>query len=129
MMVALVTWAIAGCAGPTGTIMAVTAANAPTLAGTWQGSITDPAGKSFPATLTVRPDSTYMVQGGAFVAQGKAQPKDGHLQFVSTSTTGGLAVGERTGSAVLMDQGTGWAMIGSGQAPAGPFNFEFRKPK
>lgn len=128
VVVVLVAWAIAGCAVK-GTQKPVTAADAPLLRGVWQGDVTSPAGGSFPATLTVRPDGTYSTLAGAFSSTGKIELKDGYVQFVSTSTTGGLAVGERSGSAALMDRGASWGLVGSGHSQSGPFNFDFNKTK
>ena len=126
--VALVAWAIAGCAAG-GTVKSVTAADAGLLAGVWQGTLTTPGARSSFATLTVRPDGTYSNEAGGFSSTGKTGLKDGHVQFVSTSTTGGLEVGERAGTAVLMDRTTSWGLVGSGHSQAGPFNFDFSKPK
>jgi hypothetical protein len=39
------------------------------------------------------------------------------------------STGQRTGTGVVLDRGDTWAIIGSGQAAAGPYNFEFSKPK
>ena len=128
VVVVLVAWAIAGCAAG-GTVKPVTAADAGLLAGVWQGSVTYPAGGSSPATLTTRPDGTYSILAGAFSSTGKTELKDGHVNFVSTSQSGGLAVGERAGSAVLMDRTTSWGLVGSGHSQSGPFNFDFSKTK
>src|SRR5262245_22439720 len=95
-VIVVVTLAVAGCGtGGGGTVKAVTAADAPALAGVWQGYMLSTQGTSYPATLTVKPDGTYVVQGGALRGEGRAEPRDGHVQFVSTSTTGGMSVGER----------------------------------
>jgi hypothetical protein len=128
ILAVLVGLAMAGCV-TRGTVKQVTAADASLLPGVWQGAVTTPAGKSETATLTVRSDGTYTTQAGAFSSTGKTELKDGHLQFISTSATGAVAVGERSGSAVLMDRGRSWALVGSGHSSAGPFNFDFSKPK
>jgi len=122
---------IAGCAtaGSTGTVKAVTPADMRSLAGVWQGTMTGMGGGSIPATLTVEADGSYSARGGAYASQGKAEVKDGKIEFVTTQTSGVGAIGERTGSAVLMDRGDTWALVGSGRAPAGPFNFEVSKAK
>lgn len=122
---------VAACATGTGhgTVKSVTAADLPALAGVWQGSMTGTGGGSFPATLNVNPDGTYVLRGGAITAQGKAEAKDGQVEFVSTATSGVGAIGQRTGSAVVMDRGDTWGLVGSGRAPAGPYNFEFSKVK
>jgi hypothetical protein len=122
---------IAGCAtaGSTGTVKAVTPADMRWLAGVWQGTMTGMGGGSVPATLTVEADGGYTVRGGAYASQGKAEVKDGKLEFVTTQTSGVGAIGERTGSAVLMDRGDTWGLVGSGRAPAGPFNFDVSKVK
>jgi hypothetical protein len=130
-MIALVAGLMAACASGSrgGTVIYVIAADAPQLAGAWQGFMTGPSGGGIEAILNVRPDGTYTVQGGSLTSQGRAEPRDGHIQFVSSSTTGGMQVGERTGSAVLIDRGSSWGLVGSGRAPAGPYNFDFNKAK
>ena len=82
------------------------------------------------ATLTVRPDGTYTTDAGAFSSTGKIEIKDGSVQFFSTSGTGPLGTGDRSGTATLMDRGTSWGLEGFGRgAVAGPFNFDFSKAK
>jgi hypothetical protein len=130
-IIALFGLVIAGCAtaASTGTVKAVTPADMRSLAGVWQGTMTGMGGGSIPATLTVEADGSYSARGGAYASQGKAEVKDGKLEFVTTQTSGVGAIGERTGSAVLMDRGDTWGLVGSGRAPAGPFNFEVSKAK
>jgi hypothetical protein len=83
-----------------------------------------------PGTLTIRPNGTYTLEAGAFSSTGKADIKDGGIQFVSTGGTGALGAGERSGTAVLKDRTTRWGLEGSGRAAvAGPFNFDFSKGK
>ncbi len=61
---------------------------------------------------------------------GKAEIKDGFVQFLSTAGSGPTGAGDRSGSAVLMDRDTNWALVGSGHASTGgPFNFEFSQKK
>ena len=75
-------------------------------------------------------DGTYTMEAGAYSSAGKAEIKDGAVQFVSTSGTGGLGVGERSGTAVVKDRTTTWGLEGSGRGSvAGPFNFNFNKTK
>ena len=130
MMIVLVAGAIAGCASA-GTAKKLTAADAALLPGVWQGTINPPGGtRTVTGTLTIKPDGTYSTDAGAFSSSGKAEIKNGFVQFISTSGTGGLAVGERSGTAVLMDRGTTWGLSGSGSAEiAGPFSFDFSKTK
>jgi hypothetical protein len=99
------------------------------LTGTWQGTMIFPSGASWPATLKVYPNGTYATEAGAFTSEGKAQLKNGRLDFVTSYTSGGIAVDNRTGSASLVDQGTSWGLVGSGWADAGLYNFDFSKPK
>src|SRR5262245_12027175 len=75
-VIVLVAWVIGGCATGTGggTVRSVTAADGPMLAGVWQGYMAGTTGSSFPATLTVKPDGSYTVQGGAVTAEGQAIP-------------------------------------------------------
>ena len=128
-MVVLVAGLVAGCA-TSGTVKQVTAADAPQLTGTWQGNVYPAQGGGFPATVMVKSDGTYSTQGGAFLTSGKIEIKDGYVHFVSTSGTGPLAAGDRSGSATLMDRGTSWGLVGTGYASmSGPFNFDFNKAK
>jgi hypothetical protein len=137
-LVASVAWAMAGCGSTTlsspGTAKTVYASDLAMLAGTWQGTGKGATGDTMAATLRVNPDGTYSLQMGAWSAQGKAQVVDGALVFAATGGgtgrgEGAAAVGERTGTAVVMDEGDNWALIGSGRASTGPYNFAFRKPK
>jgi hypothetical protein len=83
-----------------------------------------------PASLTIRPDGTYTTNAGAFSSSGKAEIRDGFVQFMSTAGSGPMGAGDRAGSAVLMDRGSTWGLVGSGHAStAGPFNFDFSKAK
>jgi hypothetical protein len=130
-MVVLIVWTIAGCAASSGTEKKLTAADAGLLPGVWQGRMNPPGGTSMvPATLTIRPDGTYTTEAGAFSSTGKAEIKDGIVHFFSTSGTGALGPGERSGTAVLKDRTTSWGLEGSGRgAIAGPYNFDFSKAK
>jgi len=132
LIVALVTAAIAGCAGAGGmggTVVPVEPGDLAKLAGTWQGSMIFPSGASYPATLLVYPNGTYATEAGAFTSKGKAQLKNGRFDFITSYTSGGLAVDNRTGSATLVDKGTSGGLVGSGWADAGLYNFDFSKPK
>jgi hypothetical protein len=112
-----------------GTVVPVEPNDLAKLVGTWQGTMIFPSGASWPATLMVYPNGTYATEAGAFTSKGKAQLKNGRLDFVTSYTSGGLAVDNRTGSASLVDKGTAWGLVGSGWADAGLYNFDFSKPK
>lgn len=131
LMVAMVALTIAGCAGGGlgGRVVPVEPGDMAKLVGTWQGTMIFPSGASWPATLKVYPNGTYATEAGAFTSEGKAQLKNGKLDFVTSYTSGGLAVENRTGSASLVDQGTSWGLVGSRWADAGLYNFDFSKPK
>jgi hypothetical protein len=78
----------------------------------------------------IKPDGTYTSSGGAFLSEGKMQIVNGHIQFISTGGTGGMAASERSGSAVVMDRGNSWGLVGNGSSNvSGPFNFDFNKTK
>jgi hypothetical protein len=124
----LVAGLVAGCAS--GTVKKVTPADASLLTGTWAGNMYSGQAPATTATLTVRPDGTYTTQAGAFSSTGKAEIKDGYVHFMSTSGTGGLAAGDRAGSATLMDRGSSWGLVGNGYgSTGGPYNFDFSKAK
>ena len=133
VMAVLVAGVIAGCSatgGPAGTVKKLTPADAASLTGTWQGLISPPSGSNVQATLTVKPDGTYQTAAGAFSSTGKLEISDGNVLFMSTGGTGGLAAGQRSGSAVVMDRGSNWGLVGNGHAQmSGPFNFDFNKTK
>ena len=129
VMAVLVAGVIAGCSTG-GTVKQLTPADAPSLAGTWQGLISPPSGSNQSATLVVKPDGTYQTTAGAFSSTGKLEIVNGHVQFLSTGGTGGLATGSRSGSAVVMDRDRSWGLVGNGYAQqSGPFNFDFNKTK
>src|SRR5262245_20564083 len=124
LIVTLVVWAITGCASQ-GIQKKLTPADAALLPGTWGGTVNPPGTTGIvPASLTIRPDGTYSTEAGAYSSAGKAEIKDGFVQFFSTAGSGALGAGDRSGSAVLMDRDTTWALVGSGHASTGgPFNF------
>jgi hypothetical protein len=132
--IAIVTALIAGCAGRSvGTPRSLTDADRPMMAGTWQGTFVSSTGATLPATLLVNSDGTYTIQAGPSSSQGKAEIQDGNLVFVASSVAVGRgeagATGQRTGSAVVLDRGDTWGLVGSGRAAGGPYHFEFSKPK
>jgi len=130
LVIVLIASALAGCAS-SGTAKQLTAADAALLPGMWQGTVNPPGTTGMvPASLTIKPDGTYSTDAGAFSSFGKAEIKDGYVHFFSTSGTGSLAVGERSGTAVLMDRTTSWGLTGSGYSSVrGPYNFDFSKSK
>src|SRR5262245_41080086 len=87
-LVVLVAWAIAGCSTTTmssgGAVKALTTADMPMLAGTWQGTMSGSTGNSFAATAVVNTDGTYTLHGGPFQSQGKTAIRDGRLEFVAS---------------------------------------------
>ena len=133
VMAVLIAEVLAGCSstgGPAGTAKQLTPADAASLAGTWNGLVSPSSGSNYPATLMVKPDLTYTTSGGAFLSAGKLEIADGHVQFVSTGGTGGLGAATRSGSAVVMDRGRDWGLVGNGYGTtSGPFNFDFNKTK
>ena len=130
VMAILVAGVIAGCASSGGTVKQLTPADTASLAGTWQGYLSPMSGSNQPMTLMVKPDGTYTSSSGAFLSAGKLEIVSGHVQFVSTGGTGGLAAGQRSGSAVVMDRDRSWGLVGNGYAElSGPFNFDLNKTK
>ena len=128
-LIAVVALLALGCASA-GTSKALGPNDLPTLAGRWVGTITPPSGKPVPGTLDVSPNGDYVTRAGAFSAQGKAQIRDGALQMVSTSTTGGLSTSPRTSAATLSERPDGTLVLrGSGHSDAGPFDFEVVRQK
>src|SRR5262245_32831012 len=111
-VVASVAWALAGCSTTSplssgGTVKAITAADMPMLAGTWQGTMSGATGASFAATAIVNADGTYTLQGGPFRSTGQTAIKDGRLELVATGGGTGrgdptMQVTQRTASAVVM---------------------------
>ena len=117
-----------GCAS-TGTSKTIAQGDLPALAGTWAGSVTPPAGGTGAVanqgTLTLSPNGDYVARAGAFTAQGKAEVRNGALMLTSTSTSGGMATGQRTSTATLSERSDGTMVLtGFGHSDAGPFNFE-----
>jgi hypothetical protein len=100
------------------------------LAGRWVGTVTPPSGRAIPGTMDLSPNGDYVTRAGAFSAQGKSQVKDGALQLVSTSTTGGLSTDQRTSTATLSQRSDGSLVLnGRGHSDAGPFDFEVVRQK
>ena len=87
-----------GCAagGIGGRVVPVEPGDMSKLVGTWQGTLILPSGVSYPATLLVYPNGTYVTEAGAFTSRGTAQVKNGRLDFVTSYTSGGLTVDNRT---------------------------------
>jgi len=129
----LVAGVITGCSatgGPAGTAKQITSADVPLLSGTWNGLVSPSSGSNYPATLMINPDGTYKSSGGAFLSEGKMQIVNGQVQFMSTGGTGGMATTDRSGTAVVMDRGNSWGLVGNGNSNvSGPFNFDFNKTK
>ena len=132
MLVAAVALLIAGCAG-TGNLKALTDADRAMLAGTWQGQVVNSTGARSAATLRVNAGGTYTITAGPASSQGRTEIRDGSFSFVASAAPMGrgeaASTGQRTGTGVVLDRGDTWAIVGSGQAAAGPYNFEFSKPK
>jgi hypothetical protein len=100
------------------------------LAGEWTGWVTLPSGRSFQATTTLTPTGDYTVRGGGFSATGRTAVQDGNLLMTSTSTSGGLATGQRTSTANLSERSDGALVLnGHGHSDAGPFNFSMVRQK
>jgi len=131
VMAVLVAVVIAGCASMGGgTVKQMTPADASLLTGTWQGYLSPVSASNQSMTLMVKPDGTYTTSSGAFLSAGKLDIVNGHVQFTSTGGTGGLAAGQRTGSAVVYDRDRSWGLVGNGYAElSGPFNFDLSKTK
>lgn len=126
-LIAAAALSVSGCAA-SGRVVPLQAQDMATLVGTWQGTVIYPNGMSWPATLSVNRNGTYVVEAGAFTARGTAGVKNGRLDFANTEG-GPLAIGNRTGSATLVDEGSSWGLVGSGWADTGVFNFDFSRTK
>ena len=100
------------------------------LAGKWIGTVTLPSGRYVPGTFELSPTGDYSTEASGFSAQGKAQVKDGNLALVSTSTTGGMATGQRTSLASLYERPDGMLVLrGNGNSDRDPFSFEVSRKK
>jgi hypothetical protein len=137
-LVAVVAWAVAGCASSNpGTARALGAADIRLLEGTWQGTVTGAdMGSGVPATIRIEPSGAYTAQGALISSTGKIEIRDGKAEFVAAPTgvtgraeAGAVPPGARAGSAVLMDRGDHWVLVGSGTGPTGPYNFSLNRPK
>ena len=129
LLIAVGTLAALGCA-TSGESKAIAPAELPALAGKWAGTVVLPSGRSVPGTFELLPTGDYSTQASGFSAQGKAQVKDGNLALVSTSTSGGIATGQRTSLASLYERPDGMLMLrGNGHSDAGPFSFEVTRKK
>ena len=128
LIIAFVAMTAFGCASSGVTPMA--AQNVPSLAGTWNGWVSLPTGGSTPGTFELSPGGEYVTRAGAFSARGTAQIKDGVVVLVSSGGSGRLGVTERTSTASLGQRADGMLVLkGTGRSDAGPFDFEFTRPK
>jgi hypothetical protein len=91
LLMGVVVLSALGCA-TSGTRKEITVSDMSSLAGTWNGTLTTPDGKSGGGSIVLSPSGDYTVSALGFTAQGKAQPKDGNLALIATATSGG---GER----------------------------------
>src|SRR5262245_6070382 len=99
VLMAVVAALITGCAGSSSSVgnpKSLTTADLPMLAGVWQGTMVSSTAASFPATLHVNRDGTYTIQAGAASSQGKAEVRDGELEFVASSAHVGRMEGAGT---------------------------------
>jgi formylmethanofuran dehydrogenase subunit C len=131
LLIALFVVSTLGCAS-SGVPKPIGAQEMPMLAGKWSGMLTLPTSTAVPGTLTLSPDGTYSAEAGAFMAQGKATIKDGTLNLMATSKTGGLSaiMGDSSSSASLTERSGGTLVLtGYGKSERGPFYFEVTKPK
>jgi hypothetical protein len=127
--IAIVTLVALGCA-TSGPSRAIAPDGVSTLAGKWVGTVTLPSGRSVPGTFELMPTGDYATEASGFSARGKAQVKDGNLTLVSTSTSGGVATGQRTSLASLYERPDGTQVLrGTGHSDAGPFSFEVSRRK
>jgi hypothetical protein len=131
-LIAALVVTVLGCAS-SGATKAIGPQDMPSLAGKWSGTLNLPGGgATAPGTLEITPDGSYTAMAGAFIAQGKAQIKDGSLTLVPTMTTGvGPGVrGPRTSSASLSERPDGTQVLtGYGHSDAGPFDFQVSRRK
>ncbi|MGH7388090.1 MAG: hypothetical protein ACREM3_01340 [Candidatus Rokuibacteriota bacterium] len=129
LLIAVFTVSALGCAS-SGTSKAIGPSDLSSLAGKWTGTLVLPSGRSAPGTFELSPNGDYLTQASGFTARGKAQVKDGNLALVSTSTTGGLATGQRTSAASLSERADGMLVLtGSGHSDSGPFSFDVSRKK
>lgn len=129
LLIGVVTVAALGCA-TSGQSKAIASTELASLAGKWIGTVVLPSGRSVPGTFELLPTGDYSTEASGFSAQGKAQVKDGNLALVSTSTTGGMATGQRASVASLHERPDGSLVLrGNGNSDSGPFSFEVSRKK
>jgi hypothetical protein len=127
---ALLGVAMSGCASTAdvGTPMAVGPDDVRKLAGPWQGYVSGTSGGGHPATLTIKPDGTYDIRGGAFSASGVMQAQDGRL-IVTNTATSGIPPEKRVSEAVVTAREGRWVITGHGHSDRGPFSYELIRAK
>jgi hypothetical protein len=129
VLIGVVTLSALGCA-TSGPSKAIAPAELASLAGKWIGTVTLPSGRNVPGTFELLPTGDYSTEASGFSARGKAQVKDGNLALVSTSTSGGMATGQRTSLASLYERPDGMLVLrGTGNSDVGPFSFEVSRKK
>jgi hypothetical protein len=129
LFIAVVTVSALGCAS-SGATKPIAANELPSLAGKWVGTVVLPSGRSVPGTFELLPSGEYSTEASGFSARGMAQVKDGNLALLSTSTSGGMATGQRRSVASLSERPDGMLVLrGNGNSDTGPFSFEVSRKK
>ena len=118
-----------GCASmqQQGTVIPITQATLPSLAGVWDGWAYAGA-NGFPGELTLRPDGYFTNSVGAFTSSGTFQIQNGSLVSNPYTSGGVSAVAEQTITVQLIEKNGRRILSGNGQGySGGPYSFEYSK--
>ena len=110
-----------------GTVIPITQADLPSLAGVWNGWAYAGA-NGFPGELTLRQDGYFTNSVGAFTSSGTFQIQNGAL-VSKPYTSGGISVvAEQTITVQLIEKNGRRFLSGNGQGySGGPYSFEYSR--
>ena len=119
-----------GCASmqqPPGTVIPITQADLPSLAGVWNGWAYAGA-NGFPGERTLRQDGYFTNSVGAFTSSGTFQIQNGAL-VSNPYTSGGIStVAEQTITVQLIEKNGRRFLSGNGNGySGGPYSFEYSR--
>jgi hypothetical protein len=116
-----------GCASmkQQGTIVPITQADLPSLAGVWNGWAYAGA-NGFPGELTLRPDGYFNNSVGAFTSTGTFQLQNGSL-VSNPYVSGGLSNADAAVTVQLVEKNGRRYLSGTGTSNGGPYSFEYSR--
>jgi hypothetical protein len=108
-----------------GTVVPITQADLPSLAGVWDGWAYAGA-NGFPGELTLRPDGYFNNSVGAFTSTGTFQLQNGTL-VSNPYVSGGLSNADAAITVQLVEKNGQRYLSGTGTSNGGPYSFEYKR--